>query len=294
MANNKLIINEKQMELGNFIVGRLLPFRQKRQVGPITFVDHMGPSMMGNGSYIDVDQHPHIGLSTLTYMFEGEIEHKDSTGAQQVIKPGDVGFMTSGKGVAHTERTPQTLRDGSTYTMHGYQFWVSLPVEKEEIDPNFQYYTTEENPEWVEDGVHIKLVAGNAFGKSAPLQGYSPFFIADIRAKEETVLSLGGKIEGEVGFIIVNGSIMDGEEEISAGQLMISKSDDQCQITLKANTKIILFGGEALPEEHFLLWNFVSHSKERLEQAKEAWINKAFPKVPDDTTYIPFPVMKKK
>ena len=130
MANNKLIVDERQSYLGNFIVGRLLPFRKKRQVGPFTFIDHMGPSIVGNGNYMDIDQHPNIGLSTLTYLFEGEIEHKDSTGSHQVISPGDVGFMTSGKGVAHTERSPPHKRDGLEHAIHGYQIWVALPKDK--------------------------------------------------------------------------------------------------------------------------------------------------------------------
>ena len=118
------------------MVGRLLPFRKKRQVGPFTFIDHMGPATLGNGKYVDVDQHPHIGLSTLTYLFEGEIEHRDSTGSAQVIAPGDVGFMTSGSGVTHTERTPADRRTGEQFKLHGYQIWVALPEDKEEMDPH--------------------------------------------------------------------------------------------------------------------------------------------------------------
>lgn len=137
MANNKLIVNERQADLGNFMVGRLLPFRKKRQVGPFTFIDHMGPATLGNGKYVDVDQHPHIGLSTLTYLFEGEIEHKDSIGSHKVISAGDVGFMTSGHGVTHTERTPAFRRNEKLFTMHGYQIWVALPKDKEDIEPNF-------------------------------------------------------------------------------------------------------------------------------------------------------------
>ena len=289
MSNNELIVNERQSDLGNFMVGRLLPFRKKRQVGPFTFIDHMGPGKLGNGKYLDVDQHPHIGLSTLTYLFKGSVEHKDSTGSHQIINPGDVGFMTAGSGVSHTERTPNSLRNDQEYDFHGYQVWVALPREKEEIEPNFEFYSKREIPTWTEDALTYKLVAGNAFGKSAPLQGYSPLFMVDIYAMEETTLKLKDQIIGEVAFVIVKGSITVEGKKVEAGQMLISKSKDQCEICLDSDTQLLLFGGEPLAEEHFLLWNFVSHSKERLQKAKEDWKNRKFPKVPGDNTYIPIP-----
>ncbi|MCR9099287.1 MAG: pirin family protein [bacterium] len=289
MANNKLIVDERQKDLGNFMVGRLLPFRKKRQVGPFTFIDHMGPARIGDGNYVDVDQHPHIGLSTLTYLFEGEIEHRDSIGSVQVIRPGDVGFMTSGKGVTHTERTPQDQRDGKRSTLHGYQIWVALPKAQEEMMPRFDYYPSTDIPSWTQGPLHIKLVAGQAFGQSAPLQGYSPLFMVDIFTEEETTLDLSGHLKGEVAFVIVKGSITSQGQKVEAGQMLISKTDEECEICLDANSQILLFGGDPLPEERFLMWNFVSHSKERLKQAKEDWTNKAFPEVPGDDTYIPFP-----
>jgi len=293
MANNKLLVNERQTDLGNFMVGRLLPFRKKRQVGPFTFIDHMGPATLGNGAYVDVDQHPHIGLSTLTYLFEGEIEHKDSIGSNQIITPGDVGFMTSGSGVTHTERTPKALRGDDTFVMHGYQIWVALPKEKEEIAPRFDYYPSSEIPTWQTDRLTFKLAAGNAFGKSAPLQGYSPLFMVDIFAEKVTTLDLRDQLKGEVAFVIVKGTITVEGEKVAAGQMLISKTGCQCEIDLDDQTQLLLFGGEPLPEEHFLLWNFVSHSKERLLRAKEDWKNKKFPRVPGDGTYIPIPEMRK-
>jgi redox-sensitive bicupin YhaK (pirin superfamily) len=289
MANNKLLVNERQADVGNFMVGRLLPFRKKRQVGPFTFIDHMGPATLGAGKYVDVDQHPHIGLSTLTYLFEGEIEHRDSTGSIQLISPGDVGFMTAGNGVTHTERTPVHKRNNEKFTMHGYQVWVALPKEKEEVAPHFDFFPSKMVPTWNTEALTFKLVAGNAFGKSAPLQGYSPLFMVDIYAEKDTTLNLKGQIVGEVAFVIVKGSIIDEEQRIEAGQMLISKTDDECEISLEAGTQLLLFGGEPLPEEHFLLWNFVSHSKDRLKQAKEDWKSKKFPKVEGDKTYIPIP-----
>jgi redox-sensitive bicupin YhaK (pirin superfamily) len=271
------------------MVGRLLPFREKRQVGPFTFIDHMGPAEIKKGQYIDVDQHPHIGLSTLTYLFEGSIEHRDSIGSHQVIHPGDVGFMTAGRGVTHTERTPESNRDGGTYTMHGYQIWVALPKALEEMEPQFDYFPAATLPKWEENDLSIVLVAGSAFGRQAPLAGFSPLFMVDIYAKNNTTLSLKDQLKGEVAFVIVKGSITDEGETVAAGQMMISKTDDECAIELAAGTRLLLFGGEPLEEERFLLWNFVSSSKERLQEAKLAWQNKEFPKVAGDQTYIPFP-----
>ena len=293
MANNKLLVNERQADLGQFMVGRLLPFRKKRQVGPFTFIDHMGPATLGNGKYMDVDQHPHIGLSTLTYLFKGEIEHKDSIGSVQLISPGDVGFMTAGHGVTHTERTPQFRRTTEGFEMHGYQIWVALPKTLEDIDPNFQFYSKTEIPKWKEGDLQITLVAGNAFGKSAPLQGYSPLFMVDIFAEHETTLNLTNQIEGEVAFVIVEGEITEKDHKVGAGQMLISKTDEQCSICLDSSTRLLLFGGKPLGDEHFLLWNFVSSSKEKLQNAKARWQAKEFPKVPDDDTYIPIPEIKR-
>ncbi len=294
MANNKLLVEERQADLGQFMVGRLLPFRKKRQVGPFTFIDHMGPAILGNGKYFDVDQHPHIGLSTLTYLFEGEIEHKDSLGSNKVITVGDVGFMTSGNGVTHTERTPEFRRTSDSFTMHGYQIWVALPKEKEDIEPSFEFYAKSEIPSWKQDHLEISLVAGNAFGKSSPLQGFSPLFMVDIFAEKETTLNLANQLKGEVAFVIVKGEITEKDQKIKAGQMLISKSDEQCSICLDKGTRLMLFGGEPLKDEHFLLWNFVSSSKEKLQEAKLRWQNKQFPKVLNDNTYIPIPELKQK
>ena len=293
MANNKLLVDERQADLGNFMVGRLLPFRKKRQVGPFTFIDHMGPATLGAGKYMDVDQHPHIGLSTLTYLFEGEVEHKDSMGTVKIIGPGDVGFMTAGSGVTHTERTPADKRGQGTFEVHGYQIWVALPKEQEEMAPQFQFVPRAEVPSWQSGPLTIKLVAGNGFGHSSPLQGFSPLFMVDVFAAEETTLDLRGQLKGEVAFVIVKGSMTEQGQKVNAGQMLISKMDEQCEICLDAGSRILLFGGEALPEERFLLWNFVSHDKARLQQAKADWEAKAFPQVPNDDTYIPFPTRKK-
>ncbi|MDC8005148.1 pirin family protein [Aureisphaera galaxeae] len=292
MGNNKMLVEERSRDLGNFLVGRLLPFRKKRQVGPFTFIDHMGPSHIGPGRYMDVDQHPHIGLSTLTYLLEGEVEHRDSTGAVKHIQAGDVGFMSAGKGVAHTERTPQHQRDGKSHPVHGYQVWVALPKDKEEMEPRFDFVAKNELPHWQENNLEITLVAGEGFGRKSPLPVHSPLFMVDVRAHEETCLEIHGQLEGEIAIVVTTGKVLNDGEAIEQGQMLISKTEDECIITLEKGSRILLFGGKALPEERFLFWNFVSSSKERLEVAKENWMQKRFPKVPGDDTYIPLPEPK--
>jgi redox-sensitive bicupin YhaK (pirin superfamily) len=249
----------------------------------------MGPAEIGPGKYMDVDQHPHIGLSTLTYLLEGEIEHRDSTGAVQIISPGDVGFMTAGSGVTHTERTPKPMRDGNRHTIHGYQIWVAMPKDKEEIAPDFQYIPADNLPIKNLNGLELTVAAGKGFGLESPLQVHSALFMVDVKSKKPNKLDIAGELEGEIAIVVVNGSVTADGEVIPAGEMLISKTENTCHIQLAADTQVLLFGGEPFPEERFLFWNFVSHSKERLEQAKEDWRNKRFPKVPGDDTYVPLP-----
>lgn len=289
MANNKMIVEERSRDIGNFLVGRLLPFRKKRQVGPFTFIDHMGPTLIKAPHFMDVNQHPHIGLSTLTYLLEGQVEHKDSTGAHQVIGPGDVGFMTAGSGVTHTERTPPQLRNSSPYTIHGYQVWVAMPKEKEEMLPRFDFIPKAALPHWEEAGLSITLVAGEGYGKQSPLPVHSPLFMLDIKANKDTCLDIKGQLQGEIAMVVTHGQVKDETQSVQAGQMLISKTEDACYIELNEGTRLLLFGGQSFPEERFMFWNFVSSSKERLEQAKLDWKNRRFPKVQGDDTYIPLP-----
>ena len=282
-----MLVEERSRDIGNFLVGRLLPFRKKRQVGPFTFIDHMGPDEIGPDQYMDVDQHPHIGLSTLTYLLEGSIEHKDSTGAYQIISAGDVGFMTSGQGVTHTERTPSYLRNGQTYSVHGYQVWVALPKEKEEMAPRFDFVPKVKLPKWSESGLEMTLVAGKGYGQTSPLKVHSPLFMVDVQAKETATLDIKGQLEGEIAIVVTNGQVVDNDQTIEAGQMLISKTEDECHITLAKNSRVLLFGGQPLGEPRHMFWNFVSSSKERIEQAKDDWQNKRFPKIQGDDTYIP-------
>ncbi len=288
MSNNKMLVDERQSDIGNFLVGRLFPFRKKRQVGPFTFIDHMGPAEIKVGQPMDVNQHPHIGLSTLTYLFEGAVHHRDSIGSDVVVRPGDVAFMTAGKGVTHTERTPEELRN-VPHTMHGYQIWVALPQSHEEMEPQFDFYAADSIPQWEENNMTLKLVAGEGFGRKAPLQGFSHLFMVDILAHEDAELDIKSQLKGEIAFVVVKGEVSDDGDTLGAGQMLISKTEDECKVVLKKGTQLLLFGGKSLWQEHFLLWNFVSSSKERLQKAKNDWEEKRFPKVPGDDTYIPFP-----
>ena len=171
MSNTELIIEERSRDIGDFLVGRLIPFRKKRMVGPFIFIDHMGPSLIKPGHFMDIGQHPHIGLSTLTYLFEGEIMHRDTLGTEQRVMPGSVGWMTAGSGIVHTERTPADHRDGGEYPIHGFQIWVALPKHLEEMAPEFSYTPAEELPKWHRSGVNFTLVAGKAFSRVSPVPG---------------------------------------------------------------------------------------------------------------------------
>ncbi|MGY3794705.1 pirin family protein [Aquimarina sp. 433] len=289
MSNQGLIIEERSRDIGDFLVGRLIPFRKKRMVGPFIFIDHMGPTIIKNGKYMDVDQHPHIGLSTLTYLLDGEIMHKDSIGTNQRISPGSVNWMVAGKGVTHTERTPDDMRDGTEFLAHGYQIWVALPKHLEEIEPEFHHIDKKELPYWNDHDTEFRLIAGKGYGKQSPLPVHSELFMVEIKSTERYELQIKGELKGEIGICIVEGEIGACDSIIGKGNMLVSKIEDTCSIVLEPNTHVLLFGGEPFPEERHIYWNFVSSSKDRLEEAKEKWRNKQFPKVNGDDSYVVMP-----
>ncbi|WP_417361836.1 pirin family protein [Galbibacter sp.] len=289
MSNTGLIIEQRSRDIGDFLVGRYLPFRKKRMVGPFIFIDHMGPSSIGSENYLDVGQHPHIGLSTLTYLFEGQIHHRDSIGSDKVITPGSVNWMTAGKGVAHTERTPVAMRDGNTYPLHGFQIWVALPKDLEQMEPEFHHFDKDQLPHWEEDGLKYRLVAGEAFGIKAPVPVYSPLFMIEIKSEKDTKLDLQNQVKGEIGICIIKGSINACGQVIEAGNMVVSKTEDACHVEVSDQTHLLLFGGEPFSDKRHIYWNFVSSSIDTIEQAKTDWKNKAFPKVLGDDSYIKMP-----
>lgn len=289
MSNIGLIIEERSRDIGDFLVGRLIPFRKKRMIGPFIFIDHMGPTQLGPEKYMDVDQHPHIGLATLTFMLEGEIMHEDSMGTKQPITPGSVNWMVAGKGVSHTERTPSNKRNGKRITVHGYQIWVALPKEKEDTDPQFYHFGADELPKWHEGSTSFKLIAGRGYGKTSPVPVFSPLFMVEIKTVQDYMLDTSKNLFGEIGICVVEGAIEACGKEIKKGNILVSKVADVCKVLVKANSHLLLFGGEPLSEERHIYWNFVSHSKNKIEAAKQAWKNKTFPMMEDDKTYVPLP-----
>jgi len=288
MSNVQLIIEERSADIGNFMVGRLLPFREKRTVGPFAFIDHMGPAYLKDYQNLDVPPHPHIGLSTLTYLFEGSMMHRDSLGTEIEIQPGAVNWMTAGKGIVHSERTPDYLRT-SDKALHGLQIWVALPKELEEMDPSFTHIEKEDLPKWEQNGVSIKLIAGEAFGRKSPVPVHSPLYFLELKSTSTQTVKIGNDLFGESALYILEGSITDGNNTFGPKQILIAKDSKLCEFEMAENTIIYIFGGETFPEERFIFWNFVSSRKERIEQAKTDWENQNFPKVPNETEFVPLP-----
>jgi len=288
MSNISLIIEERSANIGNFMVGRLLPFREKRAVGPFVFIDHMGPAHLNQYQNMDVPPHPHIGLSTLTFLFEGSIMHRDSLGTELEIKPGAVNWMTAGKGIVHSERTPEYLRT-SDKMLHGLQIWVALPKDLEQMDPNFTHVESDQIPSWEENGVSYKLIAGTAFGKKSPVPVYSPLYFIEIKSTEATKINIGNHLFGESGLYILEGSIKSGEHVYDPKQILITNDSTLCEFEIAENTTVYIFGGTPFPEEHFIFWNFVSSDKNLIEKAKKDWTEQTFPKVPGETEFVPLP-----
>ena len=292
MSNIQLIIEERAADIGNFLVGRLLPFRQKRMVGPFIFIDHMGPAKLSEYQNLDVAPHPHIGLSTLTYLFEGSIFHRDSIGTAIEIQPGAVNWMTAGKRVVHSERTPEHLR-ATDKELHGFQIWVALPKELEQSSPTFNHTEASDVPAWSNDGVHYKLIAGEAFNKKSPVPVHSKLYFIEIKSKEAKEISIGDDLFGETAMYILEGTVEIEGNSYGSKQLLVAKNAKLCTFKISANATVYIFGGESFEEDRYIFWNFVNSDKEVLEKAKQDWMSQntdAFPKVPgDEEEYVPLP-----
>jgi len=292
MSNVDLIIEERAAQIGNFIVGRLLPFRQKRAVGPFVFIDHMGPEELTPEENFDIGPHPHIGLSTLTYLFEGSIMHRDSIGTINEIKPGAVNWMTAGKGVVHSERTPDYLR-GQKTTLHGLQIWVAMPKSLEQSEPSFHHIPAADLPHWEADGVHYKLIAGHFEDHRSPVPVHSPLYMIEVKSNHKAIVDIGSGLFGESGLYILEGSIEIEGQSYGPKQILVTNQASLCSFTLHEHTTVYIFGGEPLPEERFIYWNFVSSDKELIEQAKQDWRAQKFPKIEGESGYIPLPDFRK-
>ncbi len=284
-----LVIVPRAHDLGGFEVRRALPATERQMVGPFIFFDQMGPGEFLTGRGLDVRPHPHIGLSTVTYLFDGEILHRDSLGSRQPIVPGDVNWMTAGNGIAHSERT-DTLKRDHTNRLFGIQSWVALPKDAEETAPAFAHHAAAELPLLVDTGLTVRLIAGEGWGMRAPVAVSSPLFYADATLAPGIAMPLPDHHEERAAYVL------DGEVEIAGdrfepGRMLVFRAGDH--LSLRAGPKgarILLLGGAAMDGPRYLFWNFVSSSEDRIEQAKADWRAGRFGLVPgDETEFIPLP-----
>ena len=288
-----IVIDSREAEISKYMkVKRILPFRQRRMVGPFIFMDHAGPvSKITSGpSALDVLPHPHIGLSTVSYLFGGQVTHRDSLGVQQIIRPGEVNWMTAGRGISHSERfeDPTTLAGGE---LEMIQTWVALPAQDEEAMPSFNNYTPEQLPIYTDKGVWMRLIAGNAYGLRNDVKTNSPLFYLHVVLEHGASFGLP-KEHSERGFYIAKGSVEVGGTVYQAGQMLVFTKGVDPTILAKENTTLMLLGGEPLGER-FIWWNFISSRKERIEQAKEDWKQGRIILPPnDDKEFIPLPETK--
>ncbi len=275
-------------DIGGFEVMRALPSTDKQMIGPFIFWDQMGPGEFITGKGLDVRPHPHINLATLTYLFDGEIQHRDSLGTDQIIRPGAVNLMSAGRGITHSERTPEALRPKNT-SLFGIQSWLALPEKDEEIAPDFAHITKEALPILEDKGAQIRLVMGDAYGKSSPVPSYSKTLYVDALLEAGCSIPVPIEVE-ERGIYVLQGKVALSGTEYEAGRLLVLRPGDA--ITIKALTpvRLLILGGDAFTEPRYIWWNFVSSRKERIEQAKADWREGRFSSVVgDDKEYIPLP-----
>jgi hypothetical protein len=281
-------IEPKPRDLGGgFAVRRALPAIEKRMVGPFIFWDEFGPAHFAAGEGLDVRPHPHVNLATVTYLFEGEIFHRDTLGSAQAIKPGDVNWMNAGRGIAHSERTPPELRATSS-PIAGIQSWVALPEAHEESEPFFKHHGVDELPVIEDGGKLVRVIAGSLYGETSPVKTYSEMFYADATLAAGASLPLGAEHE-ERGLYLISGEIEIAGDRFERGRLLIFRPGDAITIKALAPSRFMVLGGATLGPRH-IWWNFVSSRKERIERAKEDWRAGRFGKIPgDDKEFIPLP-----
>jgi redox-sensitive bicupin YhaK (pirin superfamily) len=285
----ELLIQGRAHDLGGgFAVRRVLPSVKRRMVGPFIFLDHFGPMDVPPGGGMEVRPHPHIGLATVTYLFDGGIYHRDSLGFAQPIKPGDVNWMTAGRGIVHSERTEPEMR-ATGFRMHGVQTWVALPKTHEETDPAFEHVEAAKLPAWSEGGVAQRLIVGTYAGRTAPTTHFSPIFYVGVEAER------GGKLvvspeHAERAIYLADGSLTVGDRTLGVGDLAVLAPGQKVEaVAGDLGAKAMLLGGATMDGPRHIWWNFVSSSKERIEKAKADWRDQRFPKVPGDNEFIPLP-----
>ncbi len=287
-------ITGKAHDLGDgFFVTRLLPQIARRSIGPFVFFDYFGPVDFAPGKGIDVRPHPHIGLATITYLFDGAQMHRDTLGSVQEIKPGDVNWMTAGRGIAHSERTGEAIR-ATGHRLHGIQSWIGLPQADEEAPPAFQHFGMADLPQHEDKGVTLRLIAGEAFGLKSPVKVFSPIFYVDARFAPGGALHYGAEHE-ERALLIIEGEIQTGGgapdiEVHGPGAMLALEAGEEVTLYADAPARVMLLGGAALDGERHIWWNFVSSSRDRIERAKQEWKDGRFGLIAgDDKEFIPLP-----
>jgi redox-sensitive bicupin YhaK (pirin superfamily) len=265
----ELVIEQRRRDLGGFEVGRVLPFAKRRMVGPFVFFDHMGPVDFPPGipPSVDVRPHPHIGLATLTYLFEGEIMHRDSVGSEQPIQPGEVNWMIAGRGITHSERFERARREGGR--MNGIQAWVALPTEHEETDPSFAHHPAAELPLFKQDGARARLIAGEAMGARAPVRTHSPLFYIHCELADGARAELPAHYPERAAYVAAGAVELNGER-FTEGRMLVFQPGPPVRFSAIGPVVLMLLGGEPIGER-FIEWNFVSSSKERIARAKADW-----------------------
>ena len=283
----ELVIDPRRRDLGGFEVNRILPLAKRRMVGPFIFLDEMGPVNLPRGvsRAADVRPHPHIGLATVTYLFEGEVMHRDSVGSEQPIRPGEVNWMIAGRGITHSERLEKARREGGA--MHGLQAWVALPVEHEETEPAFAHHGVEELPTYQEGGLWARLIAGTAFGARAKVQTHSPLFYVHWRLDAGARAQLPAEYPERAAFL-VQGTVEVEGQRFEAGRMLVFAPGRPVTFAAVTPAVIMLLGGEPVGPR-FIEWNFVSSSRERIEQAKADW-RAGRMKLPDLDPHDPVPL----
>lgn len=272
---------------GGFTVRRLLPAAQRQSVGPFLFFDHFGPVTIAPGGSHDVRPHPHIGLATVTYLFDGAIMHRDSLGFEQRIAPGAINWMTAGRGIVHSERGPQDLKT-SSYVNHGIQLWAALPRAFEEVAPDFEHTPAEAIPSLMRDGTQLRVLIGEAFGQKSPVRTFAPTLYLDVQLAAGVPFELP-PLAQELAVYAVDGDITIDAEKLPAHRLAVLAPGAAVGLLAGQATRLMVIGGDALDGHRFMWWNFVSSRKERIVQASRDWEAQAMGQVPGDAELIPLP-----
>jgi redox-sensitive bicupin YhaK (pirin superfamily) len=282
------ILSSRLHDVGGFAVRRALPAHEQRAVGPFVFWDHMGPVALDPGEGLDVRPHPHIGLATVTYLFDGEIVHKDSLGSDQAIVPGEINWMTAGRGIVHSERSGANARRIGA-RLHGIQSWVALPASDEEAEPGFHHHAAEALPAVEMPGARVRVLAGKAYGVASPVRVFTPTLYVEAHLDAGAEIALPADFEERAAYV-VTGSVSSEDAHAEVGEMIVFRPGADARLLATSGARVMLLGGAALDGPRHVWWNFVSSSRERIERAKGEWKERRFPNVPgDEIEFIPLP-----